>query len=152
MIFFVIFLDAFWSGIAALGFAILFNVPRRVLYACVLCGALGHAMREVAIQVGLPLPTATLVGSSVVGFMAIFLARYHKMPSSIFAITGAIPMVPGVFAFRTMIYILQIPEADNSDILLIAARNGVMTGLVLAAIAIGIAAPRLIFLRPKPVV
>lgn len=152
MIIVEILLDAFWSGLAALGFAVLFNVPRRVLYACVLCGAIGHATRTGMTEIGLHLPTATLIGASVVGFTAIVLARRHKMPSSLFAITGAIPMVPGVFAFRTMIYILQLPEATDPDIMLLAANNGVMTGLILAAIAFGIASPRLIFLRPHPVV
>ncbi len=152
MILLEIVLDAFWSGIAALGFAVLFNVPRRVLHACVLCGALGHATRQMMIEMGLALPTSTLIGASFVGFAAVWLARRHKIPSSIFAITGAIPMVPGVFAFRTMIYLLQIPEATDPEILLLAANNGVMTGLVLAAITLGIASPRLIFLRPKPVV
>lgn len=152
MIAITILLDAFWSGIAALGFAILFNVPRRVLHICVLAGAIGHATRQIMIELGLALPTATLIGASLVGFTATFMARRHKIPSSIFAITGAIPMVPGVFAFRTMIYILQLPEATDTEVLLLAANNGVMTGLVLGAITLGIASPRLIFLRPRPVV
>ncbi len=28
--------DVFWAGLATLGFAFLFNVPRRLLLACVL--------------------------------------------------------------------------------------------------------------------
>lgn len=145
-------LDGFWSAIAAMGFGVLFNVPRPVLYACGICGAVGHASRELMVAIGFALPTSTLIGASLIGFIAIGFAKYHKTPSSVFATTGSIPMVPGVFAFRTMVYLLRIPDATDGDVLLLAASNGVMTGLILAAIAIGIASPRLVFIRVRPIV
>jgi uncharacterized membrane protein YjjB (DUF3815 family) len=77
------------------------------------------------------------------------------MPSMIFGICGAIPMVPGVFAFQTMLALLQItgvsPEAA-AEPLVIAAQNAIKTGLILGALAAGIVMPALLFVRPKPVV
>jgi len=151
--------DAFWAALAALGFAMLFNVPRRALPYCMLAGALGHGLRY-AVMNGLNVSfvPSTLIGALAVGFMAKRCALHLKMPSMIFGVVGVIPMVPGAYAFRTMIGILQIAGGiieDNvalSDILAHTVQNGVVTALILAALAMGISAPNLIFQRQKPVV
>lgn len=153
---FLIIEDAFWSAIAALGFALLFNVPRRALPYCVLAGAVGHSIRLFLME-GLQqnIVPATLVAATIVGFMAKICAKRFKMPSMIFAVCGAIPMVPGVFAFQTMLGILQItwlPVDAAADTLVTAAINAIKTGLLLGALAAGIVAPTLLFERQKPVV
>lgn len=148
--------DAFWSGVAALGFAILFSAPLRTLPGCVICGALGHAIRTLLMQsAGFSIEAATLVGATVVGFIGAFFARQWHTPSAIFTVSGAIPLVPGVFAYRTMIGLLQIAAADASTgepVLIEASINAIKTGLILASIAGGIAAPTLLFERRRPVV
>lgn len=148
--------DAFWSGIAALGFGMLFNVPRRTLWGCVLCGAVGHMLRTLGMeQFDLNIVVSTLLGSLAVGFLGDYLARYWRTPAPIFSVTGVIPMVPGVFAYQTMFGLIDIADASPSDdpaILLDTAINGVQTALILAALAIGIIAPQLLFQRRKPIV
>lgn len=147
--------DALWSGIAALGFAVLFNVPRRTLLACALCGAAGYAVRTLLIQFGIGIEVATLFGATLVGFLSMSCARPCRAPAPIFAICGAIPMVPGTFAYRAMIGFIQVTTADaatGTPVLTDAGINFVKTGLILATIAVGIAAPTLLFRRRKPVV
>ena len=150
-----ILLDAFWSGIAAVGFAVLFNVPRSLLVGCLLTGALGHSVRALLMSFGLSIEWGTLIGATLVGFCAKWLANRTNSPSAIFSIAGGIPMVPGVFAYRTMIAVLSIATATDPDVsntlLIEASTNAIKTTLILAAIAIGIAAPTLLFQRPKPV-
>jgi uncharacterized membrane protein YjjB (DUF3815 family) len=147
--------DVFWSGLAALGFAILFNVPRRLLLACVVFGALGHAIRTLLISFGMAIEPATLLASTFVGLMGTYWAHRLDIPAPIFTITGTIPMVPGVFAYRAMIGVLSVvsvnPTSDGT-LLIEASTYAVKTGLILAAIAVGIAFPTLLFQRPKPVV
>lgn len=147
--------DALWSGVAAVGFAILFNVPRRLLLGCVLTGAVGHSIRLVLTTSGSSIEFATFIGAAAVGFLSIYLARYFRVPASLFAVTGAIPMVPGVFAYQTIIGLLNATSATNGesvDLLAVANVNGVKTALILAAIALGTAAPTLLFQRSKPIV
>lgn len=148
--------DAIWSALAALGFAVLFNVPPRTLIYCALCGAAGHALRTVLMQAGMGIEISTLLGSTLVGFMALLFARRLQIPVSVFSISGAIPLVPGVFAYSAMIGLINIATADPSTVgtpeLIDVVINGVKTGLILIGIAFGIAAPSLIFDRRKPVV
>lgn len=147
--------DALWSAVAALGFAILFNVPRRVLWICALMGAVGHAARTILMRQDLSIELATLLAAVVIGFIGAFMAQRLRMPVIVFTIPSAIPLVPGTFAFRTMIGILQLADQnipDHTLILTEAVTNGIKTGLILAAIATGIAAPKLLFQRRRPVV
>lgn len=149
--------DAFWSALAAMGFALLFNVPRRTIPHCMIAGALGHAIRTLFItQFGFSIEFATLIGAVVIGFWAKNRAYRMKAPSMIFGITGVIPMVPGVFAYQTMIGLLELTLLPNLDaapaLLAEVAVNGIRTGLILGALALGIASPMLIFNRKKPVV
>ncbi len=74
-------------------------------------------------------------------------------------VSGVIPMVPGTFAFSTMLGILQVTgiidigSTDSIDLILFnqVVPDALTTGFVLAALGMGIAAPTLLF-RRKPVV
>ncbi|MCA9956182.1 MAG: threonine/serine exporter family protein [Ardenticatenaceae bacterium] len=147
--------DAFWSAIAAIGFAILFNVPRRALLGCTVAAATGHALRTWVMHLGLPIEPATLLAATTIGFMGDYLARRYESPTAIFTVPAVIPMVPGTFAFRTMLGILEITNMGvfgSTPVLVEASLNAVKTGLILAALAGGIIAPRLLFRRNTPVV
>lgn len=147
--------DAFWSAVASLGFAILFNVPARMLLGCLLCGAVGHAVRTLLMQAGLSIEGATLAGATAVGFLGELFARLWQAPVPIFTVSGVIPMVPGQFAYGAMISLIQFadsgPTADTV-MLLEANFNAIKTMLILGAIAFGIAAPGLLFQRNRPLV
>lgn len=145
--------DGLWSGIAALGFAILFNVPVRTLPGCMLVGAVGHALRTLLMQLGMGIEAGTLVGATAVGFMSLKFAQRWHTPPTVFSVSGAIPMVPGVFAYEAMLGLLHIATqaSPGMNVLTETAVNAVKTALILGAIAGGIAAPGLLFWRRKPV-
>lgn len=148
--------DAFWSALAAMGFALLFNVPRRALVYCIVAGALGHAIRTFFMtQADFSVEVSALIGAVVVGFFAKWCSHRLKMPSMLFSITGVIPMVPGTFAYSTMIGVLELTTAAQSvadEVIVQIIINAIHTGLILAALGAGIVAPVLLFYRTKPVV
>lgn len=159
-----LFVDALWAAVAATGFAVLFNVPYRTLFGCALCGALGHASRTFLLQSGLPgvdhIVMASLIGATIVGTLGYFLARRLQLPSIVYTVSGVIPMVPGTYAFSAMLAILRIADmvdvggSVRTDAILLGEviPNTLTTAFVLAALAVGIAAPTLLFRRRKPVV
>lgn len=150
--------DILWSAIAALGFAFVFNVPRRALWGCALGGALGHLLRTLSVWQGANLIPATLVGAVAIGILGEVLSRRWRMPGMVITVSSAIPLVPGSFAFQAMIGLLLVAGTDASSPLLLQARlveagvNLITTGLILGAIALGIAAPSFILNRRRPVV
>jgi uncharacterized membrane protein YjjB (DUF3815 family) len=147
--------DAFWSALAALGFAVLFNVPRRLLVACMLCGAAGHATRQLLVtQADVALEIATFAGAMLIGVLGYLMAYRLRAPAIIFQVSAAIPLIPGAFAYRAMLNLIRLPNAESaagSVVLGDAAFFLIRTGLILAAIAAGIAIPTLLFQRRTPV-
>ncbi len=148
--------DAFWSALAALGFAMLFNVPVRALFWCALLGAVGHALRTTLVAgVGLHVVPATLVACLVIGTGARWRAYVMKMPAKVFQVTASIPLIPGAFAFRAMLGLFALagmPIGSITEPLQYVAYNLVMTGALLGAIVAGIIAPKLLITHEKPVV
>ena len=139
---------ALWGGTAALGFAVLFNVPRRLLPVCFLLGALGLTARALLLKLGIVgIEAATLGSSMLVGFAALGFARRSHIPTLVYGLPAAIPMVPGAFAFKTMLGVLRLvggagaaDPALTADALVAAAK----TALILAAIAVGVGSPSLL--------
>jgi len=147
--------DAIWSAVAATCFGMLFNVPPRLLPGCAIAAGFGHALRTLLMQLGLDIESSTLIGSTLIGFISLyFSARWHA-PIPVFTLSAAVTMVPGAFAYRTMLGLIELSlgNADTANAALISATtNAVRTALILGAIALGIAAPALLFQREQPVV
>ena len=145
---------AFWAGIAALGFAVLFNVPRRTLLACALCGSFAYAVRAALVEFEvLSFEAATLVAATAVSFLGTAFGRFWHAPALVFIIPGVIPMVPGALAFRTMISLIVLTTdhipADQATLMAVAV-NGIKTILITGALAGGVAVPSLLLRRHRP--
>ena len=68
--------NSFWAGLAAVGFALLFNVPRRTLFGCTLAGALGYAVRSLLLELGLVgIETGTLLAATLVSVLGVMFGR-----------------------------------------------------------------------------
>ena len=140
--------DALFSALAGGGYALLFNVPLRMAWACAVCGLISHSLRTLLFQHGIDLITGTLLGALAAGVLAQLFARHFRAPAVAMAFPGVVAMVPGAYAFRAIFGTLQIANATAnpatiSETLSLSANVGLMVG----AIAIGVAAPALLFSR-----
>jgi uncharacterized membrane protein YjjB (DUF3815 family) len=146
--------NTFWAGVAALGFAILFNVPPSILWLCPISGAAGYLMRTWLTQSGFfEIEIATLLAATLVSFLGVVLGHRWHVPALILVIPGVIPLVPGALAFRTMINILVLTAGSahlNATVLVEAITNGFKTILIVGAIAGGVAMPSLLLRRHRP--
>lgn len=136
--------DALFSALAALGYLLLFNVPAGIAWACVVCGLASHTLRTLCMHLGVDVVSGTLLGALAVGFLAQGFARYFRAPAVAFAFPGVVAMVPGAFAFRAAIGCLQIVDAGALAPTSLLAQTLALAAtclLMIAAIAIGIAAP-----------
>src|SRR5690554_6623311 len=91
------------SFFATMAFGVLFNVPRKTLLIGGIVGMLGWVVYIVlTVDMQINLITATLLASFSVATMSQFLARWFKMPVTVFSIAGVIPLVPGGMAYETI--------------------------------------------------
>ena len=143
-----IFIKGFWAGIAAIGFAILFNVPRRTLFPIWCIGAMGGLIKFTAINFEVSVVFASFFGAVAVGIAAIQMAHLKDSPPLVFSIPSVIPMVPGVFAYKFMLGMVSLTSIANNDTyiqaLIETVNNGAKMMFVLIALGTGVAIPMLL--------
>jgi uncharacterized membrane protein YjjB (DUF3815 family) len=136
-----------WGGVAALGFAVLFNVPVRALPVVFLLGLAGIMVKLGLVAWGVNVVLASFAGATLVGVASIRAAHSKHAPPLIFAIPAVIPMVPGIFAYRAMLGLIALCGPTGPDALqglVETAGNAAKAGFILMALAVGVGAPNLI--------
>ena len=137
-----------WFGFAALGFAILFNVPGRTLVIIWLLAAMGGLTKIIFLNYGVNVILSSFAGASLIGFASIPMAHYKHTPPLIFSIPALIPMVPGTYAYRTMLGLMNltvIPTNESySQILNETVSNGFKTLFIVMTLAVGASIPMLV--------
>ncbi|UTV27446.1 threonine/serine exporter family protein [Photobacterium atrarenae] len=145
--------DMFFAMIPAVGFALVFNVPHKALKYCAIGGALGHGSRFVLMHWGVPIEWATLGAATLVGMIGVHWSHRFLAHPKVFTVAAMIPMVPGVFAFKAMIALVEINHRGFSpELWTLLLENVIKAVFIVAALAIGLAMPGLLFYRRRPVV
>jgi len=120
--------QAFFGGIAAAGFGVLFNCPPRILGLCFGSGALALAVRTFAQGHGMSLPAASF-------FAALALA-----------------IVPGSLAAKALmgfIALVSTKQGIDETLLSTTLVNLLMTTFTLIAIGVGLCVPVLLYPRRR---
>jgi uncharacterized membrane protein YjjP (DUF1212 family) len=142
--------DAAFSAVAASGFALLFGVPRRMLWASALCGVASHTLRAVVFHAGIDIISGTLLGALAAGCLAQAFAARLRTPAVAFAFPGTVAMIPGAYAFRAVIGCLQIAHGAADPALVAETLSLLVTvALMVGGIASGIAVPALLLPTPR---
>ncbi|AWX13843.1 hypothetical protein CEP48_06425 [Mergibacter septicus] len=146
--------DMLFSAIPAIGFALLFNVPISALKYCGVLGALGHLCRTILMTYfDIPMVFSTFFSATLIGFIGVYLSQRYLAHPKVFTVAAIIPMIPGIYAYKAMIAIVQISHYGFTLALFTQALDYFLkTCFLLAALVFGLALPGLLFYRSKPVV
>ena len=129
----------FIAGIGStVGYALIFNQPRRHLIPTGLIGAAGWILYLVAVEVGYGNAFASFLSAFLVTFLSQIAARVFKDPVMVFCIPGIMPIVPGAGMYRTMRAFVTHETA-------LAAATGYATISMAGAIALGLLAATSLF-------
>lgn len=148
------------GSVAAAGFAILFNVPPRLLLVAALGGGFAVATRGlVANGVELVIAGHTFgwrafgieagatVGALVAGTWGAAWSRRLVTPSSVLSVPAVIPLVPGVFSYKALLNLMNINHVDPSQretALVATFEYGLKAVIIVIGISLGVALPRMI--------
>lgn len=140
------------AGVAALGFGILFNIPRKVILTVLFLGFLAGLIKFTFLNLSFTIISSTFFASLFVGILSIPLAKRVHKPIVVFSIPSIIPMIPGFYAYKTILAIrnftfLDLEGPDSQSLLNSIFTNGFMTLFILFAITVGVSAPMLILGR-----
>jgi len=145
--------DMFFASIPAIGFALVFNVPQKALKYCAMGGAIGHGSRYLMLQYGVPIEWATFFAATFVGMVGVIWSRTFLAHPKVFTVAALIPMVPGVFAFKAMIALVEINHLGYTpELISTMMENFLKAMFIIAGLAMGLAMPGLLFYRRRSIV
>lgn len=145
-----ILLDALYAAVAALGFGAVSNPSRRSIpYICLLA-ALGHGLRfALMTYLQVDIVSASLAGSFTVGMFSLCVGRLCHTPVSCLFIPALLPMVPGMYAYRSvfaLIMFIQAPdEIAQEEYMRLFESNFFVTIMVMIVLVAGATLPKFIF-------
>lgn len=145
---YTIILDSLFAGIAAVGFAMVFNVPQKTLVYCAVGGALAYTFRTIFLELGITIEISTFFASTLIGVIAFSWSRKYLIPRPIYTVASIIPMVPGTYAFTAVISLINMNTYGVTPELIVQfVENALKAGSILGAISFGLALPSLYFIR-----
>ena len=115
--------------------------------------AIGHSIRFVLLQyAGLDLASASFIAAFSIGLLSHFSAYKLFCPATVLYIPALLPMIPGMYAYRTVFSLIKFLQSSNNDneaihYLLEIFKNGITTVSVLFALAVGATIPIFIFYK-----
>jgi uncharacterized membrane protein YjjB (DUF3815 family) len=127
---FEFFVAALSSGLAVLGFCIVFQAPPKYLFACSLNGFFAWSVYLLVEFCGLNGLWATFFSTLAADVFAYYSARVLKAPVVLFLVAGILPMVPGVSIYQG-VYSLLFGVGNASQILISAF---MATGVIALAV------------------
>ncbi|WP_298503993.1 threonine/serine exporter family protein [uncultured Maribacter sp.] len=146
---------AIWSGIAAVGFAILFNIPRKAIITVFLLALGAGFIKFVLLDFHINIILASLTAASFVGLVSMPLAHRIHLPPVVYSIPAVIPMIPGYFAYETVLSImsfifLEVDVPKRTALMQDIFSNGFTMLFILISLTIGVSLP-LLLLRKNTV-
>jgi uncharacterized membrane protein YjjP (DUF1212 family) len=123
--------------IGACGFAILYNSTWRTVWVVGVLALVGNEIRLGLNDAGMALAYATFIGALIVGLMATAARHFVHEPRIALSVPGIVIMTPGTLTYQALIHFVQ---GDISG----ALANAVQGGFVIGAMAVGLAAARLL--------
>jgi uncharacterized membrane protein YjjB (DUF3815 family) len=145
----LVLIDGLMAAIAAIGFAVISNPPRNAIFVSAILAALGHSLRFFLIKSGMSISLATFVAASFIGLLSILFARIIHCPAEVFSFPSLLPMIPGMYAYRTILSLIKFMQ--NTDLIkaqgfmLDFFHNGLTTLFILLALVVGVSLPILFF-------
>lgn len=146
--------DGLFAAIAAIGFAIISNPPRKALAISALLAAVGHGLRYFLMHA--PYLEWNIISSSFfaaisIGLLALPFARAIRCPAEVFSFPSLLPMIPGMYAYKAVQALAKFIVSTEYDASMMYIesffRNGITALFVLFALVVGASIP--IFLFPR---
>lgn len=137
------------AAISAMGFSMIFNIPRRLLWVVAVGGIiavctrnfvnLGPSNGNIGLDMGLAI--GSLTGSALVSLLAVKVVHWTHVPNHVLSIPSVIPMIPGVLMYRALVGLIEMNGVvgEVTD----AVKFGVLSGLTIMCIALGVAIPNI---------
>ncbi|MDO4691849.1 MAG: threonine/serine exporter family protein [Porphyromonadaceae bacterium] len=147
-----ILLDGVLAAIAACGFAAVSNPPKQSFIYVPILAAIGHMLRfALMTYVDVEIAIATFIASVTIGFVGIYFAYRARFPSEVFAFPALLPMIPGMYAYRSLLGMIRFMQTNDAlqreEYLPQILSNAITAASIMFALGVGVAIPLFIFYK-----
>ena len=130
------------AAISAMGFSMIFNIQRRLLWVVALGGILAVCTRNfVNFELGYGPVVGSFMGSFVVSLIAVKAVYWFDVPNHVLTIPSVIPMIPGVLMYRSLLAFINMHGVVGE--VTHAFYNGINSALIIFCISLGVAVPNI---------
>ena len=129
--------DGLFAAMAAIGFSSISHTPSRMYFVCALAAAVGHSLRMILMSpelLGINIVPASAIAALAVGLVAVLMAPLAKAPAEACLFPALLPMIPGMYAYRT---IEASGEADYSHFSYLLGYNSLTCVFIVLGMVIG---------------
>ena len=141
------------AAVSAVGFSMIFNVPRHLMWVVALGGIIAVCTRNLVSlgpstdNMGFDLGPVigSLAGSAVVSIVACLIIHPLHTPHQCLTIPSVIPMIPGVLMYRALFAFINMHGVVGE--VTVAMNNAIQASLIILCIALGVAIPNVFFRR-----
>ncbi|MCR4667466.1 MAG: threonine/serine exporter family protein [Desulfovibrio sp.] len=143
--------DAFLACAVAVGCSLNFSPSRKIILAAAILAPIGHVTRLLLLQVPIGIVSATLFASMTIALCSMPISRHWHIPAEMFIVPSLLTMIPGMYAYKTILGILQIlSEKADPNLLSIVVYNGLTTLFVIGSLVIGASIPLIVLREDGP--
>jgi len=140
---------ALWTGIAGVGFGILFNIPRKAIFTVFILGLEAGFIKFTLLNFHIDIVLSSLIAALSVGILSMPLAHRIHQPPVVFSIPSVIPMIPGYFAYETVLSIMNFTFMETDSIKRIELMDAIFSNgftmlFILISLTIGVSFPMLL--------
>lgn len=141
-----------FASIMTLGWSLMVNVPKNHLLKCVMISIVGFGSRNIWLQLGMNLISASFISAVLMAFLAVYFAKRFLVTPKAMLVPAILCMMPGVTAYKAMISLVQLGYDGYNPVLFSQmmdyALNAFFTTM---ALVFGLSLPSTVIYRKEPI-
>lgn len=142
----------FYASLMTLGWSLMVNVPKMHLWKCIVITIVGFGSRNLWLQLGMNMISASFVSAMMMAFLAVYFAKRYLVTPKAVLVPAMLCMMPGVPAYKAMLSLVQLGIDGYNPVLFSQmmdyALNAFFTTLPLV---FGLSLPSTIVYRKEPI-
>ncbi|MCK4260114.1 MAG: threonine/serine exporter family protein [Halanaerobiales bacterium] len=127
-----ILIEFFGSFLMVLSFGVMFQAPKKSLWLLGITGIISWAGFLISKSLLGSVVIASFIAAFLVGIFSEVCARLGYLPVTVFVIAGIIPLVPGIPAYHTMLFMIKGEYIEG-------VKTGIETLMIAGSIAFAVA-------------
>lgn len=141
-----------FASIMTVGWSLMVNVPKNHLLKCVMISIVGFGTRNIWLQSGMNLISASFISAVLMAFVAVYFAKRFLVTPKAMLVPAMLCMMPGVTAYKAMISLVQLGYDGYNPVLFSQmmdyALNAFFTTM---ALVFGLSLPSTVIYRKEPI-